>query len=276
MRQTHFMPTDLPFGKKSRVRLAEHGRRALIFVHGFGGNATGTWDLFSSLLPEEPLCAGNDLFFYGYESLRQSAAYSAAELRDWLYGILTAPASVVNALLPPSIPRRLDTFSYERVTISAHSLGAVVMRRALLDLAANSAIAGPLDRVRIVLFAPAHMGGDVIRLAAEALGPLKLALFAPLLKFAWPSLKDLEPGSNTLFQLRDDTLQALNRANAGQASTRHLIAEAVVHGQKDRIVSQNPFCSDPPLIRFEKRGHLEVCKPRSDYLDPISVLLPYV
>ena len=276
MRQTHFMPTDLPVGKKSRARVAEQGRRALIFVHGFGGKATGTWDLFSSLLPEEPLFAGHDLFFYGYESLRQSAAYSAAELRDWLKGILTAPASVVNALFPPSVPRRPGTFSYERVTICAHSMGAVVTRRAFLDLATDTAMSGPLEIIRFVLFAPAHMGGDVIRLAGEALMPFKLAVIPPFLKFAWPSLKDLEPGSITLSMLRDDTLQAINSANASHASTRHLIAEAVVHGQKDRIVNQNSFCNDPPLTRFDNRGHFEVCKPRANYLDPVSVLLPHV
>lgn len=276
MRQTHFMPTDLPTGKKSRARLAEHGRRALIFVHGFGGDATGTWDLFSSLLPDEPLYSSHDLFFYGYESLRQSAAYSAANLLDWLRRILTRPSEVVNALLPPSAPKRPDSFVYERVTIGAHSMGAVVTRRALLDLAREPGMDGPLDQVRLVLFAPAHMGGSVIRLASEVLGPLKLALAPPILKFFWPSLQDLEPGSDTLGLLRQDTTSALEDARARRSTTRHLIAEAVIHGQKDRIVNQNPFCSDPPLTPFDARGHLDVCKPRANYQDPIAALLPHI
>jgi len=272
-RQTHFLPTDLPVGKKSRARLAESGRRALIFVHGFGGTATGTWDLFSSLLPEEPLCSGHDLFFFGYDSLRQSATYSAAEFRDWLRAILTQPAMVVNSLLSSlTLPARPGDFLYEQVTISAHSMGSIVIRRALLDLARDPAVARFLDRIRIVLFAPAHMGGDVIRLASEALGPFTLALVPPALKFFCPSLRDLEPGSNTLSLLQSDTTAAL----ASGGSTRHLIAEAVIHGQKDKIVNQSPFCSDPPLTRFDGKGHLEVCKPRTDYRDPITVLLPHV
>jgi pimeloyl-ACP methyl ester carboxylesterase len=270
------MPTDLSAGKKSRARLAEDGRRALIFVHGFGGASTGTWDLFSSLLPEEPLFSRHDLFFYGYESLRQTTAYSAAKFLEWLKEILVDPSTVVNSLLCPSAPRRPPDFTYEQVTIIAHSMGAVVTRRALLDLASDAVMSSPLDRVRMVLFAPAHLGGDVIRLAAEALVPLKLALVVPFLKFRWPSLKDLEPGSITLDLLREDTLRAIEESRAIHGSTRHLIAAAVIHGQKDRIVNQNQFCLDPRLTPFDGRGHIGVCKPCVDFRKPIEVLLPHI
>jgi|ERR1700674_1722083 len=274
MKQAHSFPVPLGVGKKSSARLAiEPTGRAVVFVHGFGGHATGTWDRFSELLPAEASCSGHDLFFYGYESLKQPAVQSAAELREWLSGLLTQPMDTLIQSLTPGSPGQRGSSRYERVIIAAHSLGAVVVRRALLDLARDETLLEPLGRVRLVLFAPAHMGGDIIQLASAALGFLRLAVMAPILKFSWPSLKDLEPGSQTLVQLQEHTSEALERSRSLGTSTSHLVAELVIHGQKDRIVSQNQFCSDPPLTRFPGRGHLDVCKPQDGYLNPLKELV---
>lgn len=234
----------------------------------------GTWDLFPNLLQEQSSTKGNDIFFYGYESLRQRAAYSAAELRDWLQDIFSQrTAEFVNSLLPPQAPRRPADFGYERVIISAHSMGAVVVRRALLDLAREQNLL--FDQVRLIFFAPAHMGGDIIQLASVALGVLRLPLISPILKLAWPSLRDLEPGSGTLSQLREHTIDAIEQARAKRTPARHLIAETVIHGQKDKIVIQNPFCDDPSLKRAHGKGHMEICKPREGYEEPIAHLRPH-
>jgi pimeloyl-ACP methyl ester carboxylesterase len=274
VKQTHYLPVTLEVGEKSVARLAiEPVGRAIVFVHGFGGETTGTWDEFSRLLPAQVSCSGHDVFFYGYESKGQPAVQSAAELREWLRDLLAQPiGAFTNSLLPVAPPRSV-AFAYERVIIAAHSLGAVVARLALLDLSREEALLEPLGRVRLALFAPAHMGADIIPLAAAVLGFIRLAVAAPLLKFFWPSLKDLEPGSQTLKQLTGQTLDALAVSRERGTSIYHLVAEVVIHGQKDRIVSQNQFCSDPPLTRFPGRDHFDVCKPNAGYMNPLTELM---
>ena len=45
-------------------------RKAVLFIHGFSGDALGTWSDFPVLMPGRASCAGRDLFFYGYDGLR--------------------------------------------------------------------------------------------------------------------------------------------------------------------------------------------------------------
>src|SRR5215217_7502595 len=39
---------------------------AIVFLHGFGGSATGTWEQFPTLLATLPEAANTDVFFLGY------------------------------------------------------------------------------------------------------------------------------------------------------------------------------------------------------------------
>src|SRR5262249_32167601 len=108
--------------------------RLVVFVHGFGGDALGTWRQFSDLWPRGK--AGYDLVFYGYDSLRRQALYSGDELREVLEAFLPAPAAMIN----PTIEHLAHVhagilrlaFSYRRIVFVAHSLGAVVVRQALV------------------------------------------------------------------------------------------------------------------------------------------------
>ena len=68
--QTHFAgrhlktatPTDSTVEAILSVRPDNH---AVLFIHGFHGDATKTWTDFQNLLPASPKCSGRDLFFYG-------------------------------------------------------------------------------------------------------------------------------------------------------------------------------------------------------------------
>ncbi len=274
MGQTHYTRRDLSWGSESIVRWAtEPVGRAVVFVHGFGGEALGTWDQFATLLPLQPQAAGRDLFFYGYDSLVAQAPVSAAELLDFLQALWTDP---VTRVIQPTLQdaRRADPgFRYMHVSLVAHSLGAVVVREALVQAAMDTPPAPWLKDVSLVLFAPAHTGAVILDLANEALGamPAKFgAAAATGAKAFVPVLRDLEPGSDMLDKLRDDTDDLLGQ---GHDSLR---AKVVVLGKKDRIVQAVRFCKDPGPRIVPDKGHIGVCKPDTGYLDPLGYLLPHI
>jgi pimeloyl-ACP methyl ester carboxylesterase len=273
--QTHYSSRKLTWGDEGGVRWAiEPVHRAIVFVHGFGGQAESTWDEFSTLLPLQPQCIGRDLLFYGYDSLTKQAPVSAAQFLEFLQALATDPYEQV---IRPSLQdaRRVDPdFHYERITIVAHSLGAVVVREALIQAAMDEPPAPWIANIALVLFAPAHSGAAIIPLAEEALGVFP-ARFGKLAgsgaKLFAQVLSDLEPGSDTLTKLQKDTEALLDRG--GFDSLR---AKVVVIGDRDRIVKAVRFCSDPGPKVVPGMGHIGVCKPCAAYPLPIGHLLPHI
>ena len=130
-------------------------RKALLFIHGFNGDAVKTWSDFHELLPERPKFTCHDIVFYGYDGLRAEMNASAAIFRAFLDKLLMATKSFLADNLPPSA-QRADDFGYDELVIVAHSLGAVISRRALLDATRNKS--EWVARTKLVLYAPAHKG----------------------------------------------------------------------------------------------------------------------
>ena len=58
--------------------------KAILFIHGYTGDALKTWTDFPALLPQNPKFAGHDLFFYGYDGLRAPVGSSASLFRQFL------------------------------------------------------------------------------------------------------------------------------------------------------------------------------------------------
>jgi pimeloyl-ACP methyl ester carboxylesterase len=274
MAQTHYSPDPLTWGRDSGARWAMTPvGRAVVFVHGFGGDAQGTWDQFATLLPYQPQCDGRDLLFYGYDSLVQQMPVSAAEFLEFLASLATDPFATV---LQPSMTdgRRPDpAFQYQHITIVAHSLGAVVAREALVQAAMETPPASWLERTSLVLFAPAHSGAQIIALADEALSILPArfgALIAGGAKAFAQVLNDIEPGSAALKKLEEDT------ANLFEQGFTSLRAKVVVIGKKDRIVRAIRFGADPGPKVVPDKGHSGICKPDALYSAPLGYLLPHI
>jgi hypothetical protein len=130
-------------------------RKLVLFVHGFTGSAVDSWLEFPRLLRLDPHFKGYDLVSFAYESNRQPATFSASAFYHFLSRIMDSPASTINAGLPTDLVRA-TTFGYDRVVIVAHSLGAVVARRALVN--AHTQHAPWVGKIALLLFAPAHKG----------------------------------------------------------------------------------------------------------------------
>jgi hypothetical protein len=154
----------------------------------------------------------------------------------------------------------------------AHSLGAIVSRRAILN--ARLKRKKWVDKTGLFLFAPAHCGSRSIQqLAADALAGIpgigKSARAAAEYKLA--PLDDLKEGSQTLRQLEDDTKKAL--ATGGAA---YLIAKEVVFGMKELLVNTVRFCDDPVADFLPGHDHNSICKPSTKFLAPLHRVARFI
>lgn len=268
--QTHLAPRTLKGDQRPdkdvQVLFAvQPTRTAVLFIHGFSGDAIKTWADFHELLPGCPKCIGRDLFFYGYDGLRAEMNASAAIFRTFLDRLFGTTKSFLAENLPPSA-QRADDFAYDELVIVAHSLGAVISRRALLD--ATRIESAWAAKIKMILYAPAHKGANVASLALEAASSFKfLKLFGIVARFDSPLIDELKPDSRSLKQLLVDTkIATKDGANA------HLVASKVVIAEYEKIVHNEPFGNDPPPEVIPGTSHTSICKPSKDFLQPLTFL----
>jgi pimeloyl-ACP methyl ester carboxylesterase len=267
MSQTHFPPQQLRTGKNSWVYYSKTpNRKAIIFVHGFNGDPISTWSQFNVELFREPRCAQFDIIFFGYEGKAWTLESCAQYFFQFLERIFRLDVPDRRSL---KFPIRPD-FRYEEVIIVAHSMGSVVARRALL--LADDEKQPWSRRTKLALFAPAHLGARVVRLLTEAFPGFPLALLN-LLKYKWPPLEELAPGSNYLQELKQDVENAMVR----DPNCKHLSAVRVIHSFGDNVLEykEKQFCSDPKA-KWIEGSHIKMCKPTSTFKAPIEHLLQII
>jgi hypothetical protein len=258
----HFLPRTIPYGKGTRAYWArEPNGTLLLFVHGFNGKPVATWNEFPTLLQECPEGSGCDLLFYGYDSLYTRAVFSAAEFFKSLDALLTRTTDIVNRSL--SFDARSPEFEYRRVVLIAHSLGAIVVRKALLE--GVSRHKSWTSKITLALFAPAHLGADILTLLVQT--HCLSGLLGLLIRYKIQTLFDLQPKCQTLTQLATDTLTALS-----SGTNDFLTAHVICFGDGDRVVDPNRFVNDPdPEIEWGK-GHCDICKPSFTFKKPLDLI----
>lgn len=263
--QTHFMQKNLggdpPFDDVEMILSCSDAKNALVFTHGYGGDSIDTWSEFNHFVHQRNSFASYDVYFFGYDSIYSDLSASAALFRQFLEAIQNNTANTLANVLPLNTTRT----GYEKIKIVAHSLGAVISRRALVDATlANSPWVQDIEQV---FFAPAHKGASVVDLftsRSNALGKFG-ALFSGLLTFKSPLINQLKSNSAELKQLEDD-VKNLTSGSMNQ----HLIAKEVVIAQYENIVINTRFFGDPPPDTIAKTDHRSVCKPKSGRLEPLN------
>jgi pimeloyl-ACP methyl ester carboxylesterase len=266
MSQTHFLPQQLRTGKKSWVYYSKNpNRKAIIFVHGFNGDAISTWSQFDRELFREPRCAQFDIVFFGYEGKAWTLESCAQYYYQFLERIFRLDTRDRQTL---KFPIRPD-FKYEELIIVAHSMGSVVTRRALLIAEENRQVWS--RRTKLALFAPVHLGARVVRLLSESFPGFPLKLLN-LLRYRWPPLEELSPESDYLKELKRDVETAIRRPGC-----KHLAATRVAHSFGDNVIEHKDkvFCSDPKA-KWIDGSHSKMCKPTSSFRAPIDHLLQII
>lgn len=246
-------------------------RSLVVFVHGWGGHCTDTWKPAAGYIAaHDGAGAGHDLLFYAYDSRNQPAGVSAARLARYLKEFLADPSAAINA--SAKVELRKQPTAYRSVVFLCHSLGAVVTRQALLDLATRSDAPPPwLALVRLALFAPAHKGALATEvgntLLSELLGTPGRAIGAAL-QLKWQSLLDLERGSSFLTTLEQDSRDYLQR-NPGAGCAR---AAVVAWASEDPIVVRQNFAQDAPAEVVDDTTHVSICKPAQREHDAYALM----
>jgi pimeloyl-ACP methyl ester carboxylesterase len=258
--ESHFLERPFKPEVKSRAILARNpSGKAILFVHGYGGNAITTWSKFDSLLPDAASCCGHDLIFYGYDGLRSDTIASASIFLEFLESLFSGAAALINSALPPSAQRSSD-FQYSEILVVAHSLGAVISRWALM-MAFEQGRSWPV-KTKLVLFAPAHRGANVVKIALESVSGFKvMQILSGLARFQSPLIDQLAQDSRYLHELQE----RVNRL-VGTSGDHCLLARAVFVAEREHVVVNLPFSRDPYPIPVAGSDHFSVCKPalRSD------------
>lgn len=260
MQDFHTIPVQIADGDNSQAFFSYQPATTLVvFVHGFKGSALGTWDDFPEAVTNDADFAHTDFIFYGYDTLSASASFHATAFKKFLERCVHPLAGKV---LPATqgLPERV----YTNIILVAHSLGALVVRQAVVMACKQDA--AWLPKISLLLFAPAHTGARVQKLAKEVLSGWT-ALISPFVTYQYPVYEDLEPGSQFIATLVDETKKLL-------ADKKYPcnIARKVIWAERDRVVSQINFCDDPDAELVYKKNHVNVCKPDATYTQPVDFL----
>ena len=242
--------------------------RAIVFIHGYGGDPLRTWSQFDQLLPLSSCGAAADIVFFGYDGLRADMVASSAIFRSFLQRLFQDGYKIVNHCLPAPAARP-QNFEYKQLTIVAHSLGAVTARRALLD--ATKCNAPWVGNVNLVLYAPAHMGARVTDLALEVAGSMSfLRFFGAGARFQSPLIDQLKSGSKHLTDLLKET-----HFYTKQGRNKHLLAKLVVIAEYEKIVDNSAFANDPAPVTIRDTTHTSICKPSRSFRQPLELIEQY-
>jgi pimeloyl-ACP methyl ester carboxylesterase len=99
---------------------SEASKVAIIFVHGFTGDVERTLGDIPKFLHDQPKLAGWDLAGFGYQSKR----------RFDIVNLWSADASLEE--IATELNAAIDLSPYESVTLVAHSMGGLIVQRALV------------------------------------------------------------------------------------------------------------------------------------------------
>lgn len=258
----HYDPAPLPGDDRSQATLSKARPDSLIiFVHGFRGEALETWTGFDQLAIADDAFKSSDLVFFGYDGYESNVLASSSFLYDLLNRLEEDRAALVGINRPDLV--KIRNQGYQRIILVAHSLGAVVCRWAILRAVEEKR--DWRNKLKLLLFAPAHTGSDLAALAAMATtGFPWVHLFVEAFKANVPLVKELDPGSRILAELADRV-----RRSPGEPCLR---ASRVVIAEREIVVSNLPFPGDPCPDALRNTDHSSVCKPTPDRRQAVKFL----
>ena len=241
--------------------------RLVVFVHGFRGGGVTTWQDFPDGGRVTDWWRSCDLLFVSYDSMRDSVTGVAARLRRVLPRFYPESPNDVAAIGQSTGDAGR---TYRELYLVGHSLGGVIARRCLCDVAQEWIEQGgsararpPLLDARLRLFSPASAG---MRLAGwtgcvEATS-VRLAVNMYLRRAS--TFTDLQPASPLL----ETTRRRTERLAEADPERLGALRASIVWANPDNVVLQERYETDWVDHAQDDTTHGSVCKPSSGYVMP--------
>lgn len=244
-------------------------RRLIVFIHGWNGRAAKTWGGFQQP-PSDPWWEAADLLFVNYRSTKESATATADRLRSRINDFYPKPN--LGMLIREGVSAREDTSTnYEELILVGHSLGGVVIRRALVDAMDEWRVQGliPERRPQILdaqqrLFSPAS-AGFLPRGALAALHVAPIWWVCEMFLVQGGAYLDLKAGSQILESTRRRT-----ESYSPDAPDASALAAYILWANPEKVVVPERYDNDARSQTADGRTHRTVCKPEKTYEMPFS------
>jgi pimeloyl-ACP methyl ester carboxylesterase len=229
----------------NEIRKSQGNKACVVFIHGFTGDATLTWGRFPDLLANEPSMSEWDILCFGFES----------SLAPDMTGIWKGNPEI------QMISDSLKTFikmsfasQYNALVFIAHSMGGLVIQRALLD---EASLFQKVDKV--ILFGTPSFG-------LTKAWPFQL----PLLKKLFRQPSDMAKNSAFIRTLREDWNKRF-----GQGMPFGFLAVA---GSEDEFVPASASINDFPddQCAVVPGNHLNIVKPISNEDASVNLVLRFI
>jgi pimeloyl-ACP methyl ester carboxylesterase len=252
---------------------------AIVFVHGFGGDACGTWSDFQLLSDDIDSFPDTDLYFFQYHSVTEWIHSSTDRFLKFVDALIFSPKkehfrlniAPLRAKVQPEGTAPENPYisalpakrAYSQILVVGHSEGGVVIRNAVVKEKQRD-IKSPLLHAKLSLFAPAISGFTPAGLLGMLANFPGIGAIMHGLLSASPAYRDLKR-PKFLEELQKQTEQL-----ARDSEYPALYAD-ILWGRSDYVVHPTKYECDSE--DFEECNHIEICKPRRDYLEPIDFIL---
>jgi pimeloyl-ACP methyl ester carboxylesterase len=261
---------------------------AIVFVHGFLGDAHATWLNFPELIDDSPGWERTDLYFLSYDSFRSSVRAGADELARLLDALAATPPEwfgLSPSELPRSLRAEIGSFrlrdrptTYAQVALVGHSYGGVLVREVVYREAkrlamfeseppdAESLAASQLLASDLRLFAPALAGARPSGIKGFVLRYGGVGALASALLGTSESYHELTNPDLVLTPLREAT-EELARAHPQVGAFR----ADVLWPTRDEVVADREYRHDRRAKGTPwASNHTTVCKPRHGRHEPLT------
>ncbi len=254
--------------------------RLVVFVHGFNGHPLDAWADFDDT-DDSPSWARTDLLFVGYAASTHGVLSVVHRIRNFLPTVYPLLSDAYR--MSPRIPIREPSGPYRELVITGHSLGGLIVRRLVADVAntwlktigrvseeewRSAEVRPSILDAKTVLFSPASEGFQPTGWLGvlDAAGVVRLTEVR--LKKA-QAYSDLQPSSQVIKNTRELTNDLVRRMPAELTALVPFVLPGRIRTMLFRWKSTGPTVNQTlPMARLTHRSANRTCRTR----DPVKSL----